>query len=157
MKLKETESLVYSNTKDFNSSAVSLITVDTNNNTVQIVFNSNTNKSYEYSITNTEFVESLSNTIKNKESIGVFVSKSIKLGNITQINTNNQWLLTNSTVLLVTMAKNNRKYQEINPNHQYEDDYEDFGYEVKNAKRYAARSKRQAKFKDYDDTYSEWS
>jgi len=90
MKLKETESLVYSNTKDFNSSAVSLITVDTNNNTVQIVFNSNTNKSYEYSITNTEFVESLSNTIKNKESIGVFVSKSIKLGNITQINTNNQ-------------------------------------------------------------------
>jgi len=90
MKLKETESLVYSNTKDFNSSAVSLITVDTNNNTVQIVFNSNTNKSYEYSITNTEFVDSLSNTIKNKESIGVFVSKSIKLGNITQINTNNQ-------------------------------------------------------------------
>lgn len=55
------------------------------------------------------------------------------------------------------MAKNNRKYQEINPNHQYEDDYEDFGYEVKNAKRYAARSKRQAKFKDYDDAYSEWS
>ena len=90
MKLKETESLVYSNTKDFNSSAVSLITVDTNNNTVQIVFNSNTNKSYEYSITNTEFVDSLSNTIKNKESIGVFVSKSIKLGNIQQINTNNQ-------------------------------------------------------------------
>jgi len=90
MKLKETESLVYSNTKDFNSSAVSLITVDTNNNTVQIVFNSNTNKSYEYSITNTVFVVSLSNTIKNKESIGVFVSKSIKLGNITQINTNNQ-------------------------------------------------------------------
>jgi len=90
MKLKETESLVYSNTKDFNSSAINLITVDTNNNTVQIVFNSNTNKSYEYSITNTEFVDSLSNTIKNKESIGVFVSKSIKLGNITQINTNNQ-------------------------------------------------------------------
>ena len=90
MKLKETESLVYSNTKDFNSSAINLITVNTNNNTVQIVFNSNTNKSYEYSITNTEFVDSLSNTIKNKESIGVFVSKSIKLGNITQINTNNQ-------------------------------------------------------------------
>jgi len=90
MKLKETESLVYSNTKDFNSSAINLITVNTNNNTVQIVFNSNTNKSYEYSITNTEFVDSLSNTIKNKESIGQFVSKQIKLGNIQQINTNNQ-------------------------------------------------------------------
>ena len=90
MKLKETESLVYSNTKDFNSSAINLITVNTNNNTVQIVFNSNTNKSYEYSITNTEFVDSLSNTIKNKESIGQFVSKQIKLSNIQQINTNNQ-------------------------------------------------------------------
>jgi hypothetical protein len=90
MKLKETESLVYSNTKDFNSSAINLITVNTNNNTIQIVFNSNTNKSYEYSINNTEFVELLGNTIKNKESIGQFVSKQIKLSNIQQINTNNQ-------------------------------------------------------------------
>lgn len=88
MKLKETESLVYSNTKDFNSSAISLITVNTNNNTVMVVFNSNTDKSYEYSIINSEFVELLSNTIKNKDSIGQFVSKQIKLGNITQINTN---------------------------------------------------------------------
>jgi hypothetical protein len=90
MKLKETESLVYSNTKDFNSSAVSLITVNTNNNTVQVVFNSNTNKSYEYSIINTEFVESLSNIIKNKASIGQYISKQIKLSHIQQINTNNQ-------------------------------------------------------------------
>lgn len=90
MKLKKTESLVYSNTKDFNSSAINLITVNTNNNTIQIVFNSNTNKSYEYSIINTEFLDSLSNTIKNKESIGQFVSKQIKLGNIQQINTNDQ-------------------------------------------------------------------
>lgn len=55
------------------------------------------------------------------------------------------------------MAKNNRKYQEINQNHQFDDDYEDFGYEVKNAKRYKTRSKRQAKFKDYDDAYSEYT
>ena len=88
MKLKETESLVYSNTKDFNSSAISLITVNTNNNTVIVVFNSNTDKSYEYSIINSEFVELLTNTIKNKDSVGQFVSKQIKLGNITQINTN---------------------------------------------------------------------
>ena len=51
------------------------------------------------------------------------------------------------------MAKNNRKYQESTQNHNI-DDYEDFGYEIKNAKRYTARSKRQAKFKDYDDTYA---
>ena len=34
---------------------------------------------------------------------------------------------------------------------QIEDDYEDFGYEVKNAKRFKSRAKRTAKFKDYDD------
>lgn len=88
MKLKETESLVYSNTKDFNSSAISLITVNTNNNTVIVVFNSNTDKSYPYSIINSEFVELLTNTITNKDSVGQFVSKQIKLGNIQQINTN---------------------------------------------------------------------
>lgn len=55
------------------------------------------------------------------------------------------------------MSKNNRKFQELNQNLQYDDDYEDYGYEIKNAKRYAARSKRQAKFKDSDDTYSDYS
>lgn len=99
MKLKETEVKSYSNETDFNSSAINLITVNTNTNTVSIVFNSNTSKSYEYSITNEDFVQSLSNTITNKESIGQFVSKQIKLSNIKEINTNNQWLLTNSTVL----------------------------------------------------------
>lgn len=29
------------------------------------------------------------------------------------------------------------------------DDYEDFGYEVKNAKRYSNKQKQQRKFKDY--------
>ena len=36
---------------------------------------------------------------------------------------------------------------------QFEDEYEDFGYEVKNARRYQSKSKRTPKFKDYDDTY----
>lgn len=51
------------------------------------------------------------------------------------------------------MTKSNRKYNEQYQNLQYEDDYEDFGYEIKNAKRYTARSKRQAKFKDFEDNY----
>lgn len=56
------------------------------------------------------------------------------------------------------MAKNNRKYQ--NPmvdvkNLPIEDEFEDFGYDVQNAKRYTVRSKRQAKFKDYDE-YLDW-
>ena len=36
---------------------------------------------------------------------------------------------------------------------QFEDEYEDFGYEVKNARRYQSKSKRTPKFKDIDDTY----
>ena len=56
------------------------------------------------------------------------------------------------------MAKNNRKYQ--NPlndikNIEIPNDFEDFGYDVQNAKRYAVRNKRPAKFKDYDD-YNDW-
>lgn len=90
MKLNETESLVYSNTKDFNSSAIHSINVSIKYSKVQVVFNSNTSKPYEYSINNEEFVDSLKNTIKNKESIGQFLHKSIRLGNITQINTNDQ-------------------------------------------------------------------
>lgn len=49
--------------------------------------------------------------------------------------------------------KNNRKFnpETINRQFEYEDDYEDFGYEIKNAKRYTSRAKRTAKFKDYDE------
>ena len=32
---------------------------------------------------------------------------------------------------------------------RFVDDYEDFGYEVKNAKRYSNKQKQQRKFKDY--------
>jgi hypothetical protein len=39
---------------------------------------------------------------------------------------------------------------------QFEDEYEDFGYEVKNARRYQSKSKRTPKFKDYDDTYDSY-
>ena len=56
------------------------------------------------------------------------------------------------------MAKQNRKYQ--NPltdikNIEIPNDFEDFGYDVQNAKRYTVRNKRPAKFKDYDD-YMDW-
>lgn len=49
--------------------------------------------------------------------------------------------------------KNNRKFNPdaINRQVELEDDYEDYGYEIKNAKRYSARAKRTAKFKDYDE------
>lgn len=49
--------------------------------------------------------------------------------------------------------KNKSKFNPDTYNRQfeYEDDYEDFGYEIKNAKRYSTRAKRTAKFKDYDE------
>jgi hypothetical protein len=53
------------------------------------------------------------------------------------------------------MAKSNRKYTESFKDLNLEEDYEDFGYEVQNQKRYSTRSKRQSKFKDYDE-YSDY-
>lgn len=56
------------------------------------------------------------------------------------------------------MAKNNRKYttDSIKTVDVFEDEYEDYGYEVQNAKRYSTRQNRQTKFKDYDQ-YDDWS
>lgn len=53
------------------------------------------------------------------------------------------------------MAKSTRKYTESFKDLHLEDDYEDFGYEVQNQKRYSTRNKRQSKFKDYDE-HSDW-
>ena len=53
------------------------------------------------------------------------------------------------------MAKTTRKYTDSFKDLNLEDDYEDFGYEVQNQKRYSTRNKRQSKFKDYDE-HSEW-
>lgn len=53
------------------------------------------------------------------------------------------------------MTKSTRKYTESFKDSILEDEYEDYGYEVQNAKRYSSRSKRQAKFKDYDE-YGDW-
>ena len=78
MKLKP---LTYSN---INSSAINKITID--GNSLSIVFTSS-DKEYNYSINNTEFVELLDKTIKNGESVGKFVNISLKEKNIEQIQT----------------------------------------------------------------------
>lgn len=54
------------------------------------------------------------------------------------------------------MAKSSKKYTSdvTSKSSLIEDDYEDFGYEISNAKRYQNRNKSQRKFKDtdfYDD------
>jgi len=64
---------------DFESSAISSLT--TKDNIVSIVFNSS-DKEYNYTINDTNWVENLTNTINNKESVGKFVSTSLKHKNI---------------------------------------------------------------------------
>ena len=53
------------------------------------------------------------------------------------------------------MAKSTRKYTESFKDLNLEDDFENYGYEVQNQKRYSTRNKRQSKFKDYDD-HGDW-
>ena len=65
--------------KDFESSAISSLT--TKDNIVSIVFNSS-DKEYNYTINDTKWVEMLTNCIKNGESVGKFVSTSLKHKNI---------------------------------------------------------------------------
>jgi len=81
MKLKP---LTYSN---INSSAINKITID--GNSLSIVFTSS-DKEYNYTINNTEFVELLDKTIKNSESVGKFINISLKEKNIEQIQTNSK-------------------------------------------------------------------
>lgn len=78
MKLKP---VTYSN---INSSAINKITID--GISLSIVFSSS-DKEYNYTINNTEFVELLDKTIKNGESVGKFVNISLKEKNIEQIQT----------------------------------------------------------------------
>ena len=49
--------------------------------------------------------------------------------------------------------KHNRKFNPdtINKQEAFENDYEDFGYDVKNAKRLKSKNKRNAKFRNYDE------
>ena len=61
--------------KDFEYSAISSLT--TKDNIVSIVFNSS-DKEYNYTINDTKWEENLSNCIKNGESVGKFVSTSLK-------------------------------------------------------------------------------
>lgn len=54
------------------------------------------------------------------------------------------------------MARSSKKYSESSTKQQLvEDDYEDFGYDIANAKRYNNRNKQQRKFKDYTE-FDDW-
>jgi hypothetical protein len=61
------------------STAVNSVKID--ETLVKIVYNSNTDKEYTFNCDNTdEFNTKLSNTLTNKESVGRFISSSVKEG-----------------------------------------------------------------------------
>jgi len=84
MIVKESQTVVY---QDLNSTAIKSVSITEDICTV--VFNSS-DKEYNYTIIDKNFEENLQNTIKNSESVGKFITSSIKSENIQQINTNVQ-------------------------------------------------------------------
>lgn len=61
------------------STAVNCVKID--ETLVKIVYNSNTDKEYTFNCDNTdEFNTKLSNTLTNKESVGRFISSSVREG-----------------------------------------------------------------------------
>ena len=73
--------------KDFESSAISSLT--TKDNIVSIVFKSS-DKEYNYTINDTNWVELLTNCVKNGESVGKFINKSVKEQNIVELVNNSK-------------------------------------------------------------------
>lgn len=84
MIVKEPQKVVY---ESLNSTAIKSVSIFENICTV--VFNSS-DKEYNYTIIDSNFQELLENTIKTGESVGKFITSSIKSENIQQINTNVQ-------------------------------------------------------------------
>ena len=81
MIVKESQTTVY---EGFNSSAIKSVSI--NEDICTVVFNSS-DKEYNYTIIDKNFEENLQNTIKNSESVGKFITSSIKSENIQQLNT----------------------------------------------------------------------
>ena len=70
------------NFTNLKSSAIKELTVK--EEVVSIVFNSS-DKVYNYSVIDTDFVKDLQNTIQNEESIGKFITNAIKTQKISQL------------------------------------------------------------------------
>ena len=81
MIVKESQTVVY---QDLNSTAIKSVSITEDICTV--IFNSS-DKEYNYTIIDKNFEENLQNTIKNSESVGKFITSSIKSENIQQLNT----------------------------------------------------------------------
>ncbi len=69
-----------------NLDSSALNTLKVSEKSVYVVYNSNIDKEYEFNCDNTqEFDEKMSNTLKNKESVGKLLNMSIKEGKLVPI------------------------------------------------------------------------
>ncbi len=139
------------------STAINSVTIGEND--VKVVYNSNKDKEYTYKCENIdqfndEFIKVLIGIeLRNENaSIGKFLHNQIKEGLIVESKQNLNIFVCYYNQHTVTMSKsynqsNNPKYQEFN------DDFEDFGYKVKNIRRQS--KKKVAKFKDRSDYFED--
>ena len=132
--------------QDLGSSAIQELIID--GNTITIIFVSNLDKEYKYQVKNEDILITIFKTLVNKSSLGRLISNMIKSGDLIVINTENTWL---QRISNNKMSKTSRNYNQSSKNKEFVDDYEDFGYEVKNARRYQSNKKRTPKFRDYND------
>ncbi len=91
MKLKSSDPVVFDT---FNSSAIHSLTFYNKN--VEIVWNGS-DKSYKYTVNDSDFVKTVEKTIKNSESIGKLVNKALK-DKIIQIIEDNNSKINNNVV-----------------------------------------------------------
>ena len=69
-----------------NLDSTAVFTLKVNKESVFVTYNSNIDKEYEFKCENTqEFDEKMSNTLKNKESVGKLLNMSIKEGKLVPI------------------------------------------------------------------------
>ena len=132
--------------QDLGSSAIQELIID--GNTITVIFVSNLDKEYKYQVKNEDILITIFKTIVNKSSLGRLITNMIKSGDLIVINTENTWL---QRISNNKMSKTSRNYNQSSKNKEFVDDYEDFGYEVKNARRYQSNKKRTPKFRDYND------
>jgi hypothetical protein len=127
---------------NFNSSAINSINIE--DNIVKLVYNTNKDKEYQYTTSNiNQFVIDLVDNILNNVSVGKYINQQRSNNNLQEI-----WL---------ELIMSNKKY-DYRPNSNtkssyYQEEFEDYGYDVKNIRRQS--KKKVTKFKDQNDEWGD--
>jgi len=127
---------------NFNSTAIESVVID--DNTVKLKYNSNKDKEYQYTSSDiNQFVVDLVNNILNNTSVGSYIHQQRTNNNLQEI-----WL---------ELIMSNKKYDyrgNSNSKQNYlADEFEDYGYDVKNVRRQS--KKKVTKFKDHNDDWGD--